>query len=324
MTAPAELLLLTTATGSPACAHRIERLEPEHLERFYRRMQQTGSAPATAHQVHRTIRTALNEAVRRGHLVKNPATLAKTPRMPEGEIEPYTVAEVQRLMAATHGRRNSARWAVALALGLRQGEALGLRRSDVDLDAGTLTVRRGRQRPRWEHGCRSPCGRKHGGHCPDRRQIRADTADTKSRAGRRSIGLPDELVALLRKHSDEQDQERATAAQLWEGGDWLFAMPTGGPVNPRTDYDEWKRVLKLAGLRDGRLHDARHTAGNRAADPRRGRARRDGHHGLVQFRDGGPVPTPHRPGPAGHCAARRRTALGQPAGEAEIGLLSTN
>ncbi|WP_435795603.1 tyrosine-type recombinase/integrase [Micromonospora luteifusca] len=90
--------------------------------------------------------------------------------------------------------------------------------------------------------------------------MRADTAETKSWAGRRSIGLPDELVALLRKHRDEQDQERATAAQLWEGIDWLFATPTGGPVNPRTAYDEWKRLLKLAGLRDGRLHDVRHTA----------------------------------------------------------------
>ncbi|MDM4783215.1 MULTISPECIES: site-specific integrase [unclassified Micromonospora] len=163
-------------------------------------------------------------------------------------------------MATTRGRRNSARWAVALALGLRQGEALGLRWSDVDLDAGTLIVRRGRQRPRWEHGCRSPCGRKHGGHCPDRRQVRADTAETKSRAGRRSIGLPDELVALLRQHRDEQTEEREIAAQLWEDDDWLFATPTGGAVNPRTDYDEWKRLLRLAGLRDGRLHDARHTA----------------------------------------------------------------
>lgn len=223
-------------------------------------MQENGSAPATAHQAHRTIRTALNEAVRRGHLAKNPATLAKAPRLAESEIEPYSVADVQRLLAVTSDRRNSARWAVALALGLRQGEELGLRWSDVDLDAGTLTVRRGRQRPRWEHGCHSPCGRKYGGHCPERRPIRADTAETKSRAGRRSIGLPDELVALLRKHREEQDQERVTAAQLWEDGEWLFATPTGGPVNPRTDYDEWKRLLKLAGLRDGRLHDARHTA----------------------------------------------------------------
>ncbi|GIG85101.1 tyrosine-type recombinase/integrase [Plantactinospora endophytica] len=241
-------------------AHRIDRLEPEHLERFYARMQANGSAPATAHQAHRTIRTALNEAVRRGHLTRNPASLAKAPRLSDEEIEPYSVAEVRRLMAAAALRRNSARWAIALAHGLRQGEALGLRWADVDLDAGTLIVRRGRQRPRWRHGCAEPCGRKHGGHCPDRQPTRAATADTKSRAGRRSIGLPDELVALLRKHRVEQDQERQKAGQLWHDGGWLFATPTGEPVNPRTDYDEWKRLLKLAGLRDGRLHDARHTA----------------------------------------------------------------
>jgi hypothetical protein len=46
----------------------------------------------------------------------------------------------------------------------------------------------------------------------------------------------------------------------WTDGGWVFATPTGGPLNPRTDYTEWKRLLKAAGLRDGRLHDARHTA----------------------------------------------------------------
>jgi integrase len=68
------------------------------------------------------------------------------------------------------------------------------------------------------------------------------------------------LVALLRTHQTQQDRERTLAAQLWQEGGWLFATPLGGPVNPRTDYDEWKRLLKGAGLRDGRLHDARHTA----------------------------------------------------------------
>lgn len=50
------------------------------------------------------------------------------------------------------------------------------------------------------------------------------------------------------------------AQHLRHDGGWLFATPTGDPVNPRTDYTEWKRLLAAAGLRDGRLHDARHTA----------------------------------------------------------------
>jgi integrase len=241
-------------------AHRLERLQPEHLERFYAKMQRDGSAAGTAHQAHRTIRTALNEAVRRGHLARNPASLAKAPRLKDEEIEPYTVEEVRRLLEAAMQRRNSARWAIALALGLRQGEALGLKWSDVNLKTGTLVVRRGRMRPRWRHGCTEPCGRKYGGHCPDRQPLRDATADTKSRAGRRAIGLPDELVALLCRHQVEQKHERDTAGQLWHDGGWLFATPIGEPVNPRTDYDEWKRLLVAAGLRDGRLHDARHTA----------------------------------------------------------------
>lgn len=241
-------------------AHRLDRLEPEHLEKLYARMMNNGSAPATAHQVHRTIRAALNEAVRRGHLARNPASLAKAPRLSEEEVQPYSVSEVRRLLEEAGKRRNSARWAIALALGLRQSEALGLKWDDVNLTEGTVTVRRGRQRPRWRHGCSGACGKKYGGHCPQRVPLRAETAETKSRAGRRSIGLPDELVTLLERHQTEQETERETAAQLWHEGGWLFATPTGDPVNPRTDYDEWKRLLKRAGLRDGRLHDARHTA----------------------------------------------------------------
>ncbi|OWV01634.1 site-specific integrase [Micromonospora wenchangensis] len=241
-------------------AHRLEKLQPEHVEKLTRKMQAAGSAAATAHQAHRTLRTALNEAVRRQHLVRNPASLAKPPRLEDEEVEPYSVEEVQRLLLAASERRNSARWAIALALGLRQGEVLGLRWNDVNLNDGTLTVRRARQRPKWKHGCTKPCGRKFGGHCPDRQPLRAETADTKSRAGRRSIGLPDPLIALLRQHRKEQEAERETAAQLWTDTGYLFTTPTGGPVNPRTDYTEWKRLLTRAGLRDGRLHDARHTA----------------------------------------------------------------
>ena len=105
--------------------HRLDRLEPEHLEKLYVRMMRNGSAPATAHQAHRTLRTALNEAVRRGHLVRNPATLAKAPRLVEKEVEPYSVDEVRLLLKAAMGGRNGARWAIALALGPAAGGSVG-------------------------------------------------------------------------------------------------------------------------------------------------------------------------------------------------------
>lgn len=243
--------------------HRIDRLEPEHLESLYRRMKAKGSKPATAHQAHRTARTALGEAVRRGHAAKNAAALAKPPRVEEAEdeIEPYSVEEIQSLLIEVNKRRNSARWMLALALGLRQGETLGLRWADVDLENEYLKLRRNRLRPKYAHGCKEadPCGRK-AGYCPLRNQVRRETKNTKSRAGRRAVPLPGPLVRMLRAHKEVQARERKAAGDLWTESEYVFTKPLGGPLSPNTDYHDWKKLIGDAGVRDARLHDARHTA----------------------------------------------------------------
>lgn len=241
-------------------AHKLDKLEPEHLEKLYRKMTKAGAKPGRVHQIHRTIRAALNEAKRRKKITENPALLARAPKVEEEEVEPYSVAQVKSILEAAQQKRNSARWAIALALGLRQGEALGLQWTDIDLDDCTLIVRRSRLRPKWQHGCAEPCGHKFGGYCPQRVPLRKETAGTKSKAGKRGIGLPDELVALLKLHKAEQEREQLTAAQLWQETGYVFTTPTGGPLNPRTDYTEWKRLLERAGVPERRLHDARHTA----------------------------------------------------------------
>lgn len=246
--------------------HRLRTLQPEHLERLYvgmlktRTRRGTTMSPGRVHQVHRTVRTALNEAVRRGHLARNPAELAKTPPVNDHEVVPYSVAEVQQIFQAARQDRHEARWVVALALGLRQGEALGLQWADVDWSRSVMAIRRSRTRPRYEHGCQPPCGHKYAGHCPDRVSSRPDSDLTKSRAGRRVVPVPAAILTLLQTHAQLQAEERLRAGQLWTDQDWIFTDETGQALNPRTDWDHWKRLLRAAGVRDGRLHDARHTA----------------------------------------------------------------
>ncbi|GAA4828854.1 site-specific integrase [Saccharopolyspora rosea] len=242
-------------------AHKLSpRFLPEHLEAMYRKMQDAGASAATAHQVHRTIRAALNEAVTRGYLAKNPALVAKAPKVEEREIEPFTRAEIAKLFGVALESRNACRWIIAIALGLRQGETLGLRWSDVDFDEGTIKVNIQRPRPKWAHGCGGACGRKHGGHCPQRINLRKETKKPKSRAGERPIGLPEPLLDQLKLHAAEQAAERERAGDLWYEGDWLFTDEVGQPLNHRTDLKRWKDLLVAAGVRDARLHDARHTA----------------------------------------------------------------
>ena len=68
------------------------------------------------------------------------------------------------------------------------------------------------------------------------------------------------MVAALRDHQAAQAAERDTAGSFWHDGGFVWCQPTGKPVNPRADWGEWKALLKAAGVRYARLHDARHTA----------------------------------------------------------------
>ena len=152
------------------------------------------------------------------------------------------------------------RYAIALAIGLRQGEALGLKWQDVDFEASTLTIRRALQRHTWRHGCGGTCQKKRGADCPNRFGGGLAIVDTKSRAGRRIVGVPRRLMAALKEHHEKQEVERLIAAELWNDGDWVFAQTTGRPTDPRADYGEWHEILRAAKVRPARLHDARHTA----------------------------------------------------------------
>lgn len=73
-------------------------------------------------------------------------------------------------------------------------------------------------------------------------------------------GMPDELTDLLRTHRDRQDAARLEAGDRWTEGDWVFTSLLGEPLNNISDYRRWKALIKDAGVRDARLHDARHTA----------------------------------------------------------------
>ena len=238
----------STAAGYRTCLnrinrdlghHRIDRLQPEALEAFYLKLAAEGLSPATVLLHHRVVSRALKVALQRGRIARNVATLVDAPTVNRDEVVPLTAAKARLLLDAARELPNGARWSVALALGLRQGEALGLLWDAIDLDAGTLTVRRALQRQTGKG---------------------LVLVEPKSKAGRRTIKLPAALCGALRQHRAEQLQRRMAAANVWEDGGYVFCQPNGRPIDARQDWLAWKALLKAAGVRDARLHDARHTA----------------------------------------------------------------
>jgi len=131
----------------------------------------------------------------------------------------------------------------------------------VDLDAGTIHIRRSLARVPWRHGCGSvPCGGKRGADCPARHGGGLVTGPVKTTAGERVIALPAGLTAMIRAHRTTQTAERLRAGSFWRDSGHVFTDERGQPLDPRRDWAEWKKLLGAAGVRDARLHDARHSS----------------------------------------------------------------
>jgi integrase len=219
--------------------HRLDRLQPEHVEKLYSDLQERGLSPASVLQAHRVLSRALKVAMQRDRVARNVCTLVDAPSVERDEVRPLSGHDARRVLEAARGRRNAARWSVALALGLRQGEALGLTWDAVDLDAGTLTVRQALQRQ------------------PGKGLV---LVQPKSRAGRRTVALPGPLRDALRAHRAAQAAERIAAGSVWEDNNLVFCQENGRPLEPRSDHRTWRALLAEAKVRSARLHDARHTA----------------------------------------------------------------
>lgn len=219
--------------------HPLDKLRPAHLVALYNAKAAEGCSRSSLRHIHAVIRRALNVAVKWQLIPVNPATLVDAPQAAAHEITPLTGDEARCLVEAAAGDRLEARWLVGLALGLRQGEALGLWWEDVDLTTAVLRVRRALQRQR-------------GGGIV--------FTSPKTLRSRRTIPLPPPLVIALKRHKARQEAERVEAANLWRGSRCVFTTPIGTPIDPRNDYREFKKLLAKAELPSVRLHDLRHTA----------------------------------------------------------------
>ncbi|GAA3540043.1 hypothetical protein GCM10022295_22690 [Streptomyces osmaniensis] len=216
-------------------AKRLESLGVADVRRFLVRLEKETTA-ATAKESHRVLRSALSSACREELITRNVAKLVEPPRTDNRELTPWTLDETLDFLAASRKDPLYAAFVLAIAMGLRRGEIVGLRWSDLDLDNRALYVRQQTQR---------------------RRGVLYDD-DPKSRR-RRVVPLPGLCIAPLRWHRMRQAAARAKAGETWATGpDYVFTTRTGRPVEPRNLYRSFTRVAESAGLRVIRLHDARH------------------------------------------------------------------
>ena len=121
---------------------KLKDLTATHARGLYREKLESGSSPRTVQYIHTTLRKALQDAVSDGLIPRNVADGKKAPRPKKKEINPLSPERARAFLNAVHGDRLEALYVLAVHRGLRQGELLGLRWEDVDLEAGVLQIRR--------------------------------------------------------------------------------------------------------------------------------------------------------------------------------------
>ena len=217
----------------------LAKLSAIDVDRMVSALMGRGLSARTVDLARDVLQLALSHAVKRELIGRNVAALVDPPHVPAYEAHPLDAEGARALLAAIRGHPLEALCVTTVALGLRQGEALGLRWTDVDLEDATVRIAHELQRIEGKWQLNEP----------------------KSARSRRTLPLPAFLVALLREHRARQVAHAAELGERWRGAEWNLVFPTyyGEPQHGTSVTNSFRRFLAEAGLAQMRFHDLRHS-----------------------------------------------------------------
>jgi len=218
---------------------KLSKLDTPNVQALYTAKLRDGLKPSSIRYIHAVLHCALEKAVELRLIARNPAASARPPKISQEEITPLDAEQSHGFLEAARGDRFECLYVLSLTCGLRMGESLGLKWSDIDLDAGTLRVHRQLQRVREGGGL---------------------VFSEPKNASRRTIDLPQRALEALRSHRKRQLEEQLKVGATRQDDDLIFASSKGTPMDAQNIVNRYfKPLLRRAGLPDIRWHDLRHT-----------------------------------------------------------------
>lgn len=216
---------------------KLKALNAAHVRALHRLKLDSGLAPRSVRNIHRTLSKALKQAVSDGLIPRNACDGVACPKPHGEEVRPLGRNQVRALFEAARGDRLEALYTVAVTTGLRRGEIQALRWSDVDLDTGYLRVRRTLS------------------------EARSGTVFENPKSGKgRGIRLSQKAIQSLRAHRQAQNEERLRLGPIWEDSGLAFTSRIGTYIGGGNLHRAFKKMLTRAGLpEETRFHDLRHT-----------------------------------------------------------------
>ena len=219
----------------------ISTLDTQTIQNFYNDCSEQKKLSAkTVKNIHCVIHRCLQQAVANGYLRYNPSNACVLPRSEKRELKPLDDYEIAALLREIKGSRMETLVTVALFTGMREGELMGLMWNCVDFVCGTITVNKQLQ-----------LGRAKGG---------GEYRIISAKNGKSRVIVPaDFVMQLLRRHREEQAEEKRRAGSAWEESGFVFTDELGHHLQVWNVYREFKRAAAAIGRPDARVHDCRHS-----------------------------------------------------------------
>ncbi len=223
----------------------LQKLQPLQIQQLYNQKAKTGRlrgegglSAASIRYIHAILRKALNYAVKMQYITRNACDLVEVPKLKHKEAKFLNKNQVTELLAAFQGKDIYIPTLLAVGLGLRRGEVLGLQWRDIDYKKKSLTIRRTLLPKRKDGELFSEC---------------------KTDKSRRTIAVPDYILAALHQTWKTQLENKLFYGPDYVDYDLVYCNPDGRPVTPHAYDHRFSKALKDHGFEHIRIHDLRHT-----------------------------------------------------------------
>ena len=239
--------------------YQLRELRPEHLQKLYNnkhqhgRLDGTGSlSPRYVRYIHVIIHSSLEQAIKNQLIVRNVSEATTLPRQAKKEIRIFTVEEQKKFIEAAENDSLGSALKLDLASGLRLGELLALRWSDINFNDSIIRVRSSLSRLRtFEKGIKTS---------------ELIFQEPKTKSGKRSIPIPASILEDLKEHKRVQDSEKASIGEAFCDNGLVFCTQLGSPIEPRNMMRKFYELVESAGIPHTNFHAARHTFASRALE----------------------------------------------------------
>ncbi|MBE1306203.1 site-specific integrase [Clostridium botulinum] len=230
---------------------KISNLKTIHLQRYYNDLYAKGKTSNVIKNLNKLLKNFFNYATDEGYILKNPCSgkrivIPGESETHERKIEVFSDEEINALKIALKGHRLKFLILLALGTGLRQGELLGLKWNDIDINNKQLKVERSIKQVNIISSNGS-------------REYKTIVQSPKTKNSIRAVPIPSSLISDLKEHGNLQKQEKLKCGNSYNNTDYVFTTEIGNTMNARNVTKSYERLLKKAKIPYKKFHSLRHT-----------------------------------------------------------------